>query len=186
MPEVRPRRRREPGGAFSPCAQAVRLDHRARCVSGVFKFMPKRMTIIDGVLRVIGGATILLSLLVAAAMFVTWSTPFPMLFKELGIEPSLRLEAVIGALPIAIGGTVVGCLILGFAAHLRLLDEIRMQGEIALMRDEMLGGEAVYTVDDEARGIERAQDGTFLAEGRAFKTLAAARAYLGFLDSMRK
>ena len=98
MPEVRPRRQREPGGSFSPCTLAVRLDHKARCVSGVFKFMPKRMTIIDGVLRVIGGATILLSLLVTAAMFVTWSTPFPMLFKDLGIEPSLRLEAVVGAL----------------------------------------------------------------------------------------
>ncbi len=148
--------------------------------------MPKRMTIIDGVLRVIGIATIVLSCLVAAAMFVTWSTPYPMLFKELGIDPSLRLEAVVGALPIALGGIVMGCLFLGFAAHLRLLDEIRMQGEIALMRDEMLGGEAVYTADDQARGIEQVHDGTFLAEGRAFKTLAAARAYLGFLASMQK
>lgn len=147
--------------------------------------MPKRMIIIDGVLKVIGIATTVLSLLVAAAMFMTWSTPYPMLFKELGIDPSLRLEAVVGALPVAIGGTVIGCLILGFAAHLRLRDEIRMQGEVALMRDEMLGGEAVYTSDDEARGIEQVHDGTFLAEGRAFKTLAAARAYLGFLSSLR-
>jgi hypothetical protein len=146
------------------------------------------MIIIDGVLKVIGIATTVLSLLVAAAMFMTWSTPYPMLFKELGIDPSLRLEAVVGALPVAIGGTVIGCLILGFAAHLHLLDEIRMQGEVALMRDEMLGGEAVYTSDDEARGmrgIEQVHDGTFLAEGRAFKTLAAARAYLGFLSSLR-
>jgi hypothetical protein len=144
------------------------------------------MIVVDGVLKVIGVATIALSILAAAMLFVAGSTPYPMLFQELGIEPSLRLEAVIGVLPIAAGGIVMGCLILGFAAHLRLLDEIRMQGEIALMRDEMLGGEAVYTVDDKARGIQQVDDGTFLVEGRAFKTLAAARAYLSFLASLRK
>ena len=57
MPDVRPELRREPGGSFSPCADAKRLDHRARYVSGVFKSMPKRMIIIDGVLKVIGIAT---------------------------------------------------------------------------------------------------------------------------------
>ena len=85
-----------------------------------------------------------------------------------------------------VAGIVVGCLIIGFAAHLRVLDEIRMQGEIALMRDEVLGGELIYTTDDEARGIVQTDDGTFLAEGRAFKSLSTARAYLGFLTCLRK
>ena len=148
--------------------------------------MPKRMTVIDRVLKVIGIATIILSVLVAAMLFAAGSTPYPMLFQELGIDRSLRVEAIVGALPIVVAGIVVGCLIIGFAAHLRVLDEIRMQGEIALMRDEVLGGELIYTTDDEARGIVRTDDGTFLAEGRAFKSLSTARAYLGFLTCLRK
>ena len=147
--------------------------------------MPKRKTVIDGVLRAIGIVTIVLSWLVAATMFATWMTPYPLNFQELGIDPSLRLEAVVGALPIALGGTDVGCLFIGFATHIRTLDEIRLQGEIALMRDDMLAGEAVYTGDDEAIGILQLEDGTFIADGRAFKSLSAARAYLGFLASLR-
>jgi ABC-type dipeptide/oligopeptide/nickel transport system permease component len=101
--------------------------------------MTERTTVVDQVLNTVG--FIIIAISVFASVFIlirTLESSHSLLDGSyLGntISHTLVFGAILNALGTTVIGTVTGCLFIGFAAIIRLLDQIRWQGEMALNND---------------------------------------------------
>ena len=137
--------------------------------------MPTRTTNVDKVLHFVGVAIIVVSSISALLGLIA----------VLGfgrVDFSTIFGAVISVAP----EFIAGCLFIGFAAIIRLLDEIRGLGEIALRSGPGQPARAVPRNIDTSGGITENSDGTYTVGGTKFKTLYTAKAHLEFLEGLRK
>ena len=135
--------------------------------------MYERTTKVDEVLRKLGIAVIALSALMG----------FLALLTAAGSE---RGGSIFSALMFGALGTIAGTLFIGFAAIIRLLDQIRGQSEAMLRHLGITPAETSPVPEELPKEIVENSDGTFTVEGKTYDTLANARAYLDLLQGMRK
>ena len=135
--------------------------------------MYERTTKVDGVLRKLGIAVIALSALFG----------FLALAAAAG---SGHGGPIISANMFGTLGVIAGTLLIGFAAIIRLLDQIRGQSEAMLRHLGITPAETIPAAEELPKEIVKNSDGTFTVEGKTFDTVANARAYLDLLQGLRK
>ena len=134
--------------------------------------MRQRSTGMDSVLQAIGGIVIVFSIL-AAAFFWPSGPNIPQAFRSSMISTAFGL---------GFAGVVSGLVLIGFGTVVRLLDEIRAQGESSR---KQLGTMASADRTEIPKTAEQ-DAGKLEVEGKTFSTVAEADAYRDLLKMIRR
>lgn len=132
-------------------------------------------TKVDKILHFVGVAIIVVSSITGLIALIT----------VLG-SGRVDFSTFFSALFIVAQGIIVGCLFIGFAGIIRLLDEIRGLCGVAVTRGLGQSTGIVPGSIDTSGGITENSDGTYTVGGKKFKTLYAAEAHLKFLEGLGK
>lgn len=132
--------------------------------------MQRRSTSIDSFLQVLGGLLIVFGLLAAA---IAWPSKAHGLQ---GLSP-LMISTAIG---FAFSGLASGLLLIGFGTVVRLLDEIRAQGDLAL------AGATKQAGPIETPEPPEEDEPTLTVAGKTFSTQADADAYRDLIRMVQR
>lgn len=142
--------------------------------------MASRTTAVDGVLQALGVVVIFICLIAAALSWPSGATS----------NTALRSLMIGFSAGYVIYGLIGGFVLIGFGTLIRLLDEIRGQGEVALGNERRVERQDIEHGDDTAlaeesgpdeKGIMKNADGTFTVYGRTYKSRSSAEAYLDLI-----